>query len=161
MSEVMAGKELVIAESNAITKRSKPTLMPVGKGWVCSTGKFHPELAVAYIKDKPRNKWLSIGELSRVFTAANTIPGKKRVRKQLPAVFRRLLDDGEFLLYHTDASRNGRIESVKLLDITSELERQQAIPQLERMRKGQELSREKYDKARQVIALHERLAEEV
>lgn len=159
MSQEMVGKELVLTppQSEAVTKKSKPTLMQVGQGWICSTGRFHPALAVKYIQTKPRTKWIKVGELARVFTGANTIPGKKRVRKQLPSVFRRFLDLDDFLLQHTDRLKWGRIEEVKLIDPTSEVDRQQADVQLQRMKARHELSTDKYNKAVKVLATYEAL----
>lgn len=155
MSEELVGKELVLVapQEVAVTKKSKPTLIPVGKGSICSTGKFHPSLAVSYIQEKPRSKWIKVGELARVFTGANTIPGKRRVRKGLPAVFKRFLDCNDFLLQHRDRLKNGRIEEVKLIDPTSEVDRQQAEVQLQQMKARHELSADKYIKAQHVLAI--------
>ena len=157
MSEEMVGKELVpvTTEEVAITKKSKPTLIQVGNGEICSTGKFHPALAVSYIEKKPRSKWIKVGELARVFTGANTIPGKRRVRKGLPSVFKQFLDRQDFLLQHRDRMKNGRIEEVKLIDATSEVDRQQAETQLQQMKARHELSTDKYQKALNVLAIFE------
>ena len=157
MSEEMVGKELVLVapQEVATVRKSKPTLIQVGKGSICSTGKFHPALAVAYIKDKPRTKWIKVGELARVFTGANTIPGKRRVRKGLPAVFKQFLDRDDFLLQHRDwrEKGHGRIEEIKLIDPTSEVDRQQAEAQLQKMKARHELSADKYAKAQHVLAI--------
>jgi hypothetical protein len=159
MSEEMVGKELVLVAPEAVTKKSKPTLIQVGKGSICSTGKFHPALAVSYIQDKPRSKWIKVGELARVFTGANTIPGKKRVRKGLPAVFKQFLDRNDFLLQHRDRMKNGRTEEVKLIEASSSLDRQQADTQLQQMKARHELSTDKYQKAINVLALLEAAGE--
>jgi len=96
-----------------------------------------------------------VGELARVFTGANTIPGKRRVRKGLPAVFKQFLDRNDFLLQHRDRMKNGRIEEVKLIDAASEVDRQQADTQLQQMKGRHELSADKYQKALNVLALFE------
>ena len=157
MSEESVGKDLGVRPAAEMVKGSKPTLIQVGRGWICSTGRVHPSLAAQYIKDKPRASWVKVGELARVFTGSNTIPGKKRVRKQMPAIFRRLLHLNEFLLYST--SKHGRIESVKCLDPTSPVERDEALPQVERMKHRHELSAEKYEQAVRVLTIFDQLNE--
>lgn len=159
MSSETTGNELVLSTpTEALEKKgSKPSLIKVGSRYISSDGRFHSDLAADYIMANARQKFVNIGEIARVFTGANTIPGKKRARKNMAAVFYRLLSRGEFLLYHTGT--NGRIDMVKLLDVKSEMERQQALPQLERMKQRRQLSNEKYEKALQVIELQERLSE--
>jgi len=157
MSEITTGKELVLTPPEALEKRrSKPSLLLVGRRYLCTDGRFHPDLAAEYVRTNARKKWLGVGELSKVFTGANTIEGKRRVRRNLFSVFSRVLGYGEFLVYETDPS-TGRIQAVKLLDVTSEQERQAARPQLERMRQRHQVSAENYERAVQVIELQERL----
>src|SRR5678815_5372779 len=122
-----------------------------------SDGLFHPNLAADYILDHGRHKWLTTSELSKVFTGANTIDGKRRVRRQMFAVFTILLARGEFLVYETSAS-NGRVTSVKVLDVRSDAERQMARPQLERMLRRRQVTTAKYELALKVIDLQYNIA---
>ncbi len=145
MSDSGTGKELVLTSPSEVTRRSKPSLIEVKGRYLSSDGRFHPTLAAQYIEEKGMKKWVGVADLSRVFTAANTIPGKKRVRKNMSRVFTEMLQRGHFLLYSTGG--NGRIESVKVLDITMEEDRQAALPQLERMKRRRQLSEERYQDA--------------
>lgn len=145
MAEHGTGKELVLTSQEVQTRRSKPSLIHVGGRYLSSDGRFHPTLAASYIEERAEEKWISIGDLSRVFTAANTIPGKRRVRKSMSRVFAELLKRGRFLLYNTGPK--GRIESVKLLDFSSEEDRQTALPQLDRMKRRHQLSEARYEVA--------------
>jgi len=150
------GKELVPTSDGSVTKApSKPSLVLVGSRYISSDGRWHSDLLANYVSDHGRHKWLPVGELSRVVTGGNTITGKKRVRKNTAALFNEHLKRGDFLLYHSGP--NGRTDAVKLLDITSEAERQQAIPQLERMKQRRQLSSDKYETALKVIELNERV----
>lgn len=144
MSDEGTGKELVLTSPKAIT-RSKPSLVEVRGRLVSSDGRFHPTLAASYIEERATGKWIQVGELSRVFTAANTIPGKKRVRRNMFRVFAELLKRGHFLLYEKGV--NGRIEAVKLMDFESDVEKQMAIPQLEKMKLRHQLSEDRYQTA--------------
>jgi hypothetical protein len=150
-------KELVLSAQDApLTKRSKATLVLVGKRYISSDGHFHPDLAADYIVMNGRDKFLPVAELSKIFAGSNTISGKKRVRKSMCRVFQRLLNRGEFLLYHTGP--NGRIDAVKLLNMLSDMERQHAKPQLDRMYQRRQLSIEQHEKALQVLDLQQALA---
>ncbi len=157
MSDEMVGKELVLTAPNTdvVRQRSKPTLVQIGRRLVSSDGLFHPALAAEYLLMNARKQWVTVAELSRIFCHANTIDGKRRVRKSLFGVFLNLLNRGEFLVYETVT--NGRIQAVKLLDGHSEQERQAARPQIERMKLRHQLTTAKYEKALQVIALQEQI----
>lgn len=160
MRDMNDGKELVLRSETAIEKRSsKPTLMRLDNGrMISSNGRFSAELAAGYIRENGRDKWLPVGELARVFAGSNTIPGKKRVRKNFSRTFNELLKGDDFLLKETGP--NGRIQSVKILDVTSEVERQQANDQVQRMLRGKELSAEKCRRAIEVIGLHDAVRKE-
>ena len=136
-------------------RRPEPTLVVAGNRLVSSDGRFHATLAAQYIREHAPTRWVGVTDLARMFTA-NTIDGRRRVRRNLFAVLTALLNDGHFLIYEIGKGR--RIESVKLLDASSEAERQAAIHQAERMRRRRELSAEKYCKALEVIQLREQLA---
>lgn len=157
MTDETNGKELVLTEQVSTTQKesSKPSLILVGRRYLCTDGRFHPNLCADYVRANARNKWLTVAELAKVFTGAATIDGKRRVRKQLFLVFSRLLGMGEFLVYEADQS-SGRTTAVKLLDVTSEHERQLVQPQLERMKARRQMSAEKYERAMQVVALQDR-----
>lgn len=158
MSDTMIGKELVPASESteAVVKRSKPHLIEVRAGrYICSTGRFHLDLAVEFVLSQ-RGRWITIAELARTFAGANTIPGKRRVRQNLHRLFNRVLMCGEFLVYEMNPTTR-ETQAVKVLDVTSEQERQLAQSQLRRMLQNKDLSLEKYERAIQVIQLHEAL----
>jgi len=155
MEDQTIGKELVLTAPADVAKRSKPTLEKVGNRFISSDGRFHPDLCGDYLLGKARNNWVGVSELSKVFCGAPTIDGKKRVRKSLFRTFTYLLSRGEFLVYET--ASNGRVNSVKLLNVCSEAERQAAIPQIERMKQRRQLTAEKYEKALKVIQLQQNL----
>ncbi len=156
MQEQDAGKELVLTppeDTGLVRQRPKPTLVQIGNRLVSSDGLFHPSLAADYLIGNARETWKTVAELSRIFCGRNCIDGKKCVRKNMFRVFTQCLMRGEFLVYETQG--NGRIHAVKLLDPTSEQERQAAIPQLERMKNRRQLTADKYERALQVIELQE------
>jgi len=155
MQEHEIGKdELVLTAPEALGRhRSKPTLVQMGNRLVSSDGRFHPALAAEYLLGHARKQWAKVADLSKVFCGANTIDGKRRVRRNMFHVFTALLNKGEFLVYET--ALNGRIHAVKLLDASSEQELQMAKAQTERMRQRHQLSTAKYEKTLQVIALRE------
>lgn len=161
MEQQTTGEELVLTAEQAITKkRSKPELVKLDNGrYISKDGRCHPDLMVAHMLSQPRGKWTKVGTLAQVFTGANTLEGKKRVRRHLSTVFRRLLSFSEFLLYEIDPQKR-QIQAVKLLDVKSEMERQSAIPQLERMRKCHQVTQDKYLLAQKVITLQETLRAE-
>lgn len=129
-------------------RRTQPTLVTVGKGLRTSDGRFHPHLAADYVRDRAE-KWITVTELSKVF-ATNTLDGQKRVRRNMPAVFTETLSHGDFLLY--DQGHRGRIVAVKVMDPRNDDERKRALPQVERMRKRNELTAEKYKRALELLA---------
>lgn len=158
MQEQENGKELIAAAPEPMPlerSRSKPTLVHVGSRVISSDGRFHATLAAEYLLDHARKCWMTVANLSKVFANANTIAGKRCVRKNMFRVFTILLNHGEFLVYETAANR--RIHAVKLLDVKSDAERQMARPQLERMKLRHQLTTAKYEKALQVIELQENL----
>ena len=160
MEADMTGKELVLTapESQSLARqRSKPSLVKLGDRYLSSDGRFHPNLAADYLLANGRQGWVKVADLSKVFCGANTIDGKRRVRKNLFSVFTYLLlKHDEFLVYETVGS-NRRTNAVKLLDVTSEQERQAARPQLDRMRQGLEKAGVKYENAVRVIETKEAL----
>ena len=118
------------------TRRPKPAFLTVGEGRterkLCSTMRFHPPLAAAYLLDH-RAKWVTVGELARVFYGANTPTGKDKIRRRMSEVFNYLLAyHGSVLLYEFSDSRVG---SVKIHDGSSEQDRQAADVRIERMAK--------------------------
>lgn len=137
-------------------RRHEPTLIPVGKMLRSSDGRFHPHLCANWLRDNARNQWKTIAELARMF-ATNTEDGRRRVRRNMPAVFAVLLDLKEFLVYETTGSYR-QITAVKLLDARSDLERDAANPQLERMKQRNEISGDKFERALEVIAFKRGLA---
>jgi hypothetical protein len=149
MSEEIVAKDLVKAPEKAIAKRSKATLVPIGKGFICDRRQFVPSLALSYIIARPGG--VTVAELAKVFAGAATIEGKRRVRKNMHAVVALGLAAGVFIVYHL-AAMTGRIESVKILDVTSPMECQAARDQLERMRKRRDWTREKCERAEQIIS---------
>lgn len=157
MDDTMIGKELVLTASPdvAVIKRSKPTLIQIGNRMVTSDGRFHPDLAADYLQGQARTRWVPIPELAKIFCGGTTVDDKRRMRKSMFRVFATLLNRGEFLVYETLSS--GRINAVKLLDVKSELERQAARPQLERMKQRRQVTTEKYEMALQVLEFRERL----
>ncbi len=158
MEEMMSGEELVLTAApneSLVRQRSKPTLVQIGTRTMTSDGRFHADLASDYLLTNARKNWIKVADLSKVFCGANTIDGKRRVRKNMFSVFTRLLNHNEFLVYET--VKSGRINAVKLLDISSEQERQAARPQLERMKQRHQLTTAKYEKALHVIELRENL----
>jgi hypothetical protein len=142
--------ELVLTPPNEkLARRRSPSLVTVGNRMVSSDGRFHPDLAANYVTERGHAHWVHVTELAKIFST-NTNDGRKRVRRNLSAVFTKVLDAGNFLVYET-AGKRGQIQAVKLLDPQSEIERAHALPQLERMRQRRELTVAKYQKALAVI----------
>lgn len=137
-------------------RRTPPTLIKIGKRELCSDGHVHPNMVAEYIRVHGRSKWIPVSDLAKVFTGARTREGTRRVRRHLYAVFILLLTYDEFLVYEMQGRATG---AVKLLDVTSEQERQQATPQLHRMRQRRELSSSKYAQAVDVLERKQALAE--
>lgn len=154
--EVSKDQGLTAPNATLARQRSKPTLIPIGNRMVSSDGRFHASLAADYLLTQARKQWVKVADLAKVFCGANTIDGKRRVRKNMFRVFESLLNHGEFLVYET--ATNGRINAVKLLDVKSDAERQAVHPQLTRMKQRNLLTGVKYEKALQVIELQEKLA---
>jgi hypothetical protein len=152
MHDSTIGQELVLTAQDTLKpQRSKPTLIQLGNRMVSSDGRFHSLLAADYLLSNGRHEWVKVADLSRMFCGANTIDGKRRIRKNMSHVFMHLLNQGEFLVYET--ATNGRINAVKILDMKSDQERQSAGPQLERMKRSHQLTNAKYEKALKVIEL--------
>ena len=118
----------------AIARRPKPQFLTVGEGRaerkLCSTGRFHPALGADYLLDH-RDRWIPVGELSRIFYGANTPTGKDKIRRRLSDLFNHLLVAHRVvLLYEFDGPR---IASVKIFDDKAEQDRQAVVQRIDRM----------------------------
>lgn len=147
LSEELAPRE------TAITRRSKPTLKTLDNGQqISSDGKFHPDLAVDYMRHRGRIRYVTIGECAKVFYHANIPKNKARVRRCIPPLARRLILSGELLVRDIDP-KTRRVMAMKLYDPRSEQDRQGVRGDLERMRSRRELTDELFCRA---LALVER-----
>jgi len=144
------GKELVSTPDGAVVKRqSKPSLVLIGSRYISSDGRWHSSLIWTYLSDHGRHKWVPVGEAARVATGANTISGKKRVRRNTASLFDEGLKHNEFTLL--DRDEKGRTYRMKVLDPSSEMECRMANEQLERMKRRREISNYKYEKASLIV----------
>jgi len=118
------------------TRRPKPQFLTVGEGRterkLCSTMRFHPPLAAAYMLDH-RKEWVTVGELARTFYGANTPTGKGKIRRRMAELFNHLLEHHSAVLLYEFS--DFRIAAVKIHDGSSEQDRQAADVRIERMAK--------------------------
>ena len=155
MDESGTSKELVLtAPTEAVVRRSKPSLMQMGNRYLSSDAKWHPSLAVEYVLGHARARWLPVGELARTFFGANIPTTKKKVRRRIPALFGRLLDQNFLLVTEVDGQSN-RVLAVKLYDPRSDEDRQGLRAKLERMRQRKEVTAAQFERAVLLTAMDE------
>jgi hypothetical protein len=113
-------------------------------------GAVHPKvIAEDLCAATNRGKWVSVGELARLYTGRNLEANRVRVRRQLTNVFSALILVGEFLLYET--TRRGEIIRVKLFSSGSEAERRLAQAQLAKMHHRKLVTDEKFALATDIL----------
>jgi len=154
------GKDaLVHAEQTTVArKRSKPSLVKLGNRYLTSDGYYHKDLCADYLLANGRDKWIGVAQLSKVMCGSPTIDGKRKVRKNMFAVFAHLLlHHSEFLVYELSGPQR-RIHAVKLLDVKAEADKQAAKLQVERMRKALHRVGIRFETACRIIDNKEALA---
>jgi len=159
MEGLFADEERTSGETTAIARRSKPELGTIGAGrtarQLCSTGKFNASVAADYLLAR-RDKWIPIGELSRVFYGANIPTGKQRVRRRMSELFNHLLVTYRcVLLYEFEGLRIG---AVKVYNPNAELDRQAVLPRIDRMAKRCQWTQRQYQLVQSSLAAETELA---
>ena len=140
----------------AVTGRTKPPrLLTVGKKTVSSNGRWSNSEMADYIIENASDAWIKIGQLARIGCGSNTIPTKKRVRSRLSQLFMEFLRRDKFLA--VDYGDHGAASGVRLADITKAEDRENVEAKLEKMRKRQEMTQERYE---QTIRLLNKMAED-
>lgn len=143
MTEETEGKD---TDHKAVAKeRSKPTLVTVGKRKVISTGRWNDDLMADWVSENARKRWVQIGELARVSCGGNSIDTKRRVRRNLSALFWTLFGRGIILAIEYGDDYNGA-SAVKVADFASEQEFQNVNARLDKMKQKRDLSTQRYDK---------------
>jgi len=149
------------ASETAIVRRPKPEFITVGEGrsqrQLCSTGMFNVSLGGEYVLAN-RARWISVGELARVFYGANTPTNKARIRRRMFELLNHLLvAQRAILLYEFDGRR---ISAVKAFDHKSEADRQAALPRIDRMAQRCQWTAQQYELIVSVLKAEEQLSNE-
>lgn len=135
--------------------KTRPELMSVGTRALSSHG-WRNDLFAEHLKVHLGNSaWCDVGCAARTFFGRNTAANRSGVRKRLSRGFHALLAQGLFVVidYASGPNHHGEAIAFKLYNPHSEMERQAAKMQLERMVKRREISEEKLQRARQLLGL--------
>lgn len=150
--------QALIQPPKAETKRARASLITINEGTsaerqISSDGQFHPYLATKYIADKASNRYVSVGELAKVFYGANTPTAKKRIRKRVGQLFVEFLAKGQLLIVERDgAARTSRTTSLKLYNPKSEEDTTRALQTLASLNTTKEVSAERLSLALNIIS---------
>jgi hypothetical protein len=131
--------------------RSQPVLVVVNKRQIASHGLFNPGLMADFVDHHGRSKWLKVGELARTAYGQNTERSRVCARRALPRLFWVLFQRSDLLIY--EYGEHGRIEAVKICDVSLEQDRQCVEAKLTRMKQRKEMTTEQYDKALAILGL--------
>ena len=138
--------------SNDIKRaRSQPVFVVVNNRQIASHGLFNPGLMADFVGNHGRGKWLKVGELARTAYGQNTERSRASARRALPRLFWVLFQRSDLLIY--EYGEHGRVEAVKICDVSLEQDRQCVEAKLTRMKQRKEMSTEQYDKALMMLGL--------
>src|SRR5215471_20343081 len=153
MEQPTTGKALSVPSG-----RAKPSLVLLGDRYISSDGRWHTELAGDYMQANGRKKPVSVGELAKVFHAANTTKNKKKVRKRVAELFRHLLQHGELMVRQVSelaSSPYAAVQAVKIYDPASPADQDNIRHTIEWMRARHELTRDAFNQAEELLKLKE------
>lgn len=134
----------------------KPELVEIGNRSISVNG-WRYDLAEEHIKwhSSHKNKACSVECMARTMFSRNTPTNCDKVRKNMSTLFRRMLDNGMFMLIEYDHSPGGRgkIKAAKIFDRenASDKDIAEATYQIERMVKRKQISESKVSKALEIL----------
>jgi hypothetical protein len=126
---------------NEVAKTRQPTIVPFAGREVISTHQFNCELVAQMIIEKGVNEWVAISEIAKFAYGKAFLANNKRIRAHIWRLRRHLILKGYLLL------AEGRPAEHLKIYAGGELERQNALPLLFKMRKRTDISVELYEKA--------------
>lgn len=153
-TEVAESKVPALTQESVARIRAKPALVTVGSREVSPCG-WRDDMAIDYIRRNGRDRYITVGELARVFYGQNVPVSKERVRRRLPGITYKLVaQHAEVLIPEIEGSYR-RVSAVKIFDPSIPVDIQAAKEKIRKMAQRKKITAEQFDLLCAVIGDYE------